>query len=152
MRRCGGGARQYLGDLDFIDAPLSLRHNDESCARFAPAAGCPLGCTPNPERPEACELQGLTSKRYAAERRASLSRPLMAAPIPVPPGVPAGNWSSVYAKSPEWGHRGTTHVSITDRWGNVVSMTTTIEENMGDSPDPTPPFPPPMRSQSIPPV
>ena len=36
-----------------------------------------------------------------------------------------------YAPAPESEKRGTTHLVVADRWGNVVSMTTTIEENFG---------------------
>ncbi|KAJ1485352.1 gamma-glutamyltranspeptidase, partial [Baffinella frigidus] len=70
---------------------------------------------------------GLTSKRYAAARLRQFSSPLKVADTPVPPG----NFTSKYKYPPEWGNKGTTHVSIADRWGNVLSMTTTIEENMG---------------------
>jgi len=48
----------------------------------------------------------------------------------VPAGVPPGA-EDMFADAPENMRHGTTHLVVVDKWGNVVSMTTTIEENMG---------------------
>ena len=59
-------------------------------------------------------LAGLLSDSYAAERRALIGA--TAATKPVPPGDPTDN------EGPS-----TTHLTVADRWGNVVSYTFTIE-------------------------
>jgi len=59
-------------------------------------------------------LAGLLSDSYAAERRASIGP--TAAMKPVPHGDPTDN------EGPS-----TTHLTVADRWGNVVSYTFTIE-------------------------
>jgi gamma-glutamyltranspeptidase/glutathione hydrolase len=61
-------------------------------------------------------LRGLLSDRFAAER-AALIDPDQAAESPVAPGDP---------------RRETTHLTISDRWGNVVSYTFTIESTGGN--------------------
>jgi gamma-glutamyltranspeptidase/glutathione hydrolase len=60
-------------------------------------------------------LAGLLSDSFAAERRALIDED-MAAPKPVPPGDPTDN------EGPS-----TTHLTVADRFGNVVSYTFTIE-------------------------
>ena len=63
-------------------------------------------------------LQGLLSDAYAAQRRALIGP--TALPVPVAPGDPSPFNSS------------TTHLTVSDRFGNVVSYTFTIEQ-IGDS-------------------
>ncbi len=63
-------------------------------------------------------VAGLLSPAYIAERRKSIS--LDRSMGPVGPGVPRG-----------YVERGTSHMSIVDRWGNAVSFTTTIEAPFG---------------------
>ena len=76
-------------------------------------------------------LAGLLSDGFAAERRALID-PTRAATSPVPPGDPypydtAGE-ASVTAVQSET----TTHLSVADKWGNVVSYTFTIESTGGN--------------------
>jgi len=59
-------------------------------------------------------LQGLLSDAYAAQRRALIGA--TALPVPVKPGDPSPFNSS------------TTHLTVSDRFGNVVSYTFTIEQ------------------------
>ena len=63
-------------------------------------------------------LAGLLSDSFAAERRALIGP--TAAPKPVPPGDPTDN------EGPS-----TTHLTVADKWGNVVSYTFTIESTGG---------------------
>ncbi len=76
-------------------------------------------------------LAGLLSDGFAAERRALID-PTQAATSPVAPGDPypydtAGE-ASVTAVQSET----TTHLTVADRWGNVVSYTFTIESTGGN--------------------
>ena len=76
-------------------------------------------------------LAGLLSDGFAAERRALID-PTQAATSPVPPGDPypydtAGEASATAVQSET-----TTHVTVADRWGNVVSYTFTIESTGGN--------------------
>jgi len=63
-------------------------------------------------------VAGLLSPAYLAERRKLMSPDRSMGPVD--PGVPPG-----------YVERGTSHVSIVDRWGNAVSFTTTIEAPFG---------------------
>ncbi len=63
-------------------------------------------------------LGGLLSDSFAAERRALIGP--TAAAKPVPPGDPTDN------EGPS-----TTHLTVADKWGNVVSYTFTIESTGG---------------------
>jgi len=65
-------------------------------------------------------LRGLLSDSFAAERRALIGE--QALPAPQPAGDPSGDEQ---AKS-------TTHLTVADRWGNVVSYTFTIEQIGGN--------------------
>jgi gamma-glutamyltranspeptidase / glutathione hydrolase len=73
-------------------------------------------------------LSGLLSKDYAATRRALITG--RAAMSPVAPGDPApfvkGEASETSSQSET-----TTHLTTSDRWGNVVSYTFTIESTGG---------------------
>jgi gamma-glutamyltranspeptidase/glutathione hydrolase len=76
-------------------------------------------------------LDGLLSDGFAAERRALID-PARAAASPVPPGDPYphdnGGQASVTAERSET----TTHLTVADRRGNVVSYTFTIESTGGN--------------------
>lgn len=61
---------------------------------------------------------GLLSPAYLAERRKLMSTTRSMGPVG--PGVPPG-----------YVERGTSHISIVDRWGNAVTFTTTIEAPFG---------------------
>jgi gamma-glutamyltranspeptidase/glutathione hydrolase len=76
-------------------------------------------------------LRGLLSDGFAAERRALID-PNHAAMSPVPPGDPypydTAGQEAVTAEQSET----TTHLTVSDRWGNVVSYTYTIESTGGN--------------------
>jgi len=76
-------------------------------------------------------LEGLLSDGFAAERRALID-PTHAAASPVPPGDPypfdTAGQASVTALQSET----TTHLTVADRFGNVVSYTFTIESTGGN--------------------
>jgi len=69
---------------------------------------------------------GLLDRAYLDER-AKLIGPMASATVTAgqPKGAPA------YAKDNTQEVAGTTHLVIVDRWGNVVSMTTTVESTFG---------------------
>jgi gamma-glutamyltranspeptidase / glutathione hydrolase len=79
-------------------------------------------------------LQGLLSQGFADERRALIGE--TAAAKPVPPGDPwpyepgGGSMSTTAASG--LGGENTTHLTVSDRWGNVVSYTYTIESTGGN--------------------
>lgn len=79
-------------------------------------------------------VDGLANGTYARMRRDELMKVSHAASVPVPYGYPRGaerRRASDGAAPDTSGKSGTTHFSIADAFGNVVSWTTTIEENLG---------------------
>src|SRR5207249_6937540 len=72
-------------------------------------------------------LAGLLSKGFAAQRRALIGP--TAATSPVPPGNPYAFQQAASANESE-SREGisTTHLTVADRWGNIVSYTFTIEQ------------------------
>ena len=72
-------------------------------------------------------VEGLLDPAYLADR-AKLIGP-MADPKPLAPGNPKG--AGVRAPDGTQEPAGTTHFVVVDRWGNVVSMTTTVESVFG---------------------
>ena len=74
-------------------------------------------------------LAALLDDRYLARRAAAIGE--RALPAPVPPGRPEGlpRQQAAEAQSPE--RPSTTHLSIVDRHGNLVSMTSSIESAFG---------------------
>ncbi|MPV37459.1 gamma-glutamyltransferase [Georgenia subflava] len=105
---------RYLGDPDFVPVPV----------------------------------EGLLDQGYADERAALILQPFQAAPRPVPFGVPPGAPAAdvIPAGAPAAGGvvgasendavpavvpastSNTTHLTTTDRWGNVVALTFSIEQ------------------------
>jgi gamma-glutamyltranspeptidase / glutathione hydrolase len=77
-------------------------------------------------------LQGLLSQAFADERRALIGE--TAAQAPVPPGDPwpHDGGSGTAVASTRTGGETTTHLTVSDRWGNVVSYTYTIESTGGN--------------------
>jgi gamma-glutamyltranspeptidase / glutathione hydrolase len=79
-------------------------------------------------------LDGLLSQGFADERRCLIGE--RANPSPVPPGDPfppfgPGCVAGGVAVAAPAGPPSTTHLSVADRWGNVVSYTLTIEQTGG---------------------
>jgi gamma-glutamyltranspeptidase / glutathione hydrolase len=79
-------------------------------------------------------LQGLLSQGFADERRALIGE--TAAAKPVPPGDPwpyeSGGGSVATTAPTGLGGESTTHLTVSDQWGNVVSYTYTIESTGGN--------------------
>ena len=81
------------------------------------------------------KLDELLSQSFASER-ACLIDPAHALAKPVPPGVPDGAYEQCAAAAPalvQTNERGTTNLTIADRWGNVVDYTLTIEQIGGNA-------------------
>lgn len=68
----------------------------------------------------------MVNKTYM-KQRASLVSTTKSLALP----TAAGNLGPVPLAAPVLAENGTTHLSFTDKWGNVVSMTTTIESGLG---------------------
>ncbi len=79
-------------------------------------------------------LQGLLSQGFADERRTLIGE--AAATKPVPPGDPwpyePGGGGVATTAASGLGGETTTHLTVSDRWGNVVSYTYTIESTGGN--------------------
>jgi gamma-glutamyltranspeptidase/glutathione hydrolase len=78
-------------------------------------------------------LQGLLSQGFADERRCLIGERANASPVPpgdpfppFGPGCPAGGVTVAAGE-----RQGTSHLTVADRWGNVVSYTLTIEQTGG---------------------
>jgi gamma-glutamyltranspeptidase/glutathione hydrolase len=79
-------------------------------------------------------LTGLLSKGFAAERRCLIGP--VAATSPVPPGDPTppfGGCVAVGAAVTSGEGASTNHLTVADRYGNVVSYTSTIEQIAGSA-------------------
>ena len=76
----------------------------------------------------AVPVRGLLDPGYLAARAAAIQphRSLGVAPAGIPPGVTVSHAMDTHDEA-----AGTSHVAIVDRWGNAVSMTTTIEGFFG---------------------
>jgi gamma-glutamyltranspeptidase/glutathione hydrolase len=69
-----------------------------------------------------------------AKQRACLIDPAHALPKPVAPGTPgAGGCAGAAAVQPDSHEQHTTNMTVTDRWGNVVEYTFTIEQTGGNA-------------------
>uniref|UniRef100_A0A7S0EHN0 Gamma-glutamyltransferase n=1 Tax=Hanusia phi TaxID=3032 RepID=A0A7S0EHN0_9CRYP len=144
MNMAWSDRNKYLADPDWVDIPVRYE-NDEYCEQFTSSATCPAGCgwnradggseegkylTGTRGELRGCRSIGLLSKDYANARRDRFSSLFKIAQVPLPPGnfssIADDTWLADYKDKV-----GTTHLSVIDRWGNMVSMTTTIEENLG---------------------
>jgi gamma-glutamyltranspeptidase / glutathione hydrolase len=80
-------------------------------------------------------LDELLSQRFASERACQID-PTLALPKPVAPGVPDGAYGQCTIAAPALvltDERGTTNLTVADRWGNVVEYTLTIEQIGGNA-------------------
>jgi len=95
---------KYLGDSEYVDVPL----------------------------------EELLSDDFAAERACNID-PDRAAPKPVPPGEADGEYDTTCGDGGETTDRpdteglSTTHLTVADKWGNVVAYTLTIEQTGGSA-------------------
>ena len=108
------------------------------------SAASELGCRPRPaadrnryvgdNTPRAL-LNELLNQRFAGEL-ACLIGPARALTKPVAPGVPDGSYDRCAVAAPALvltDERGTTNLTVADRWGNVVEYTLTIEQIGGNA-------------------
>ena len=80
-------------------------------------------------------LDELLSQRFAGERACQID-PAQALTKPVAPGVPDGSYDQCAVAAPAsalTNERGTTNLTVADRWGNVVEYTLTIEQTGGNA-------------------
>jgi gamma-glutamyltranspeptidase/glutathione hydrolase len=80
-------------------------------------------------------LDELLNQSFARER-ACLINPTQALTKPVAPGVPDGAYDQCAIAAPALvltDERGTTNLTVADRWGNVVEYTLTIEQTGGNA-------------------
>jgi gamma-glutamyltranspeptidase/glutathione hydrolase len=73
-------------------------------------------------------VEGMLDKDYLADRAALITNMDMGE---AKPGTPPGDFDP-YSPDPAAKLSGTSHVSIVDRYGNALSMTTTIESSFGN--------------------
>ena len=73
-------------------------------------------------------VEGMLDKTYLADRADLIGFMDMGS---ADPGTPPGDFDPG-APDPTTKNSGTSHVSIVDRWGNALSMTTTIESSFGN--------------------
>lgn len=73
-------------------------------------------------------VEGMLDKGYLAKRAELITDMDMGT---AEPGTPPGDFDPT-APDPSTKNSGTSHVSIVDKWGNALSMTTTIESSFGN--------------------
>jgi gamma-glutamyltranspeptidase/glutathione hydrolase len=76
----------------------------------------------------------LLSQPFADERACELFDPAKAHPRPIPFGNPDGSYACAASPGVQVAprdDRGTTHLTVADRWGNVAAFTLTIEQTGG---------------------
>jgi gamma-glutamyltranspeptidase / glutathione hydrolase len=116
-----------LGDLSRIQA--LHRYLEASALAFADRNRYVGDDTPR------ALLDELLSQRFARERACQIN-PNSALTKPVAPGVPDGSYSRCPVAAPALvltDERGTTNLTVADRWGNVVEYTLTIEQIGGNA-------------------
>jgi gamma-glutamyltranspeptidase/glutathione hydrolase len=80
-------------------------------------------------------LDELLKQRFARERACQID-PAQALTKPVAPGVPDGSYDKCAIAAPAaalTNERGTTNLTVADRWGNIVEYTLTIEQTGGNA-------------------
>ncbi|MCX7660720.1 MULTISPECIES: gamma-glutamyltransferase family protein [Caldimonas] len=128
---------QILGLLEHVAPPAAARpaalpgpdflHAYAEASRLAFADRAQYVADPDFVAPPAGHWSSLLAPAYLAERARLIS------PHAMPrarPGRPGGQ-HSVWAPQPEAPERGTSHLSVIDREGRAVAMTTTIEDAFG---------------------
>ncbi|HET6770846.1 MAG TPA: gamma-glutamyltransferase [Actinomycetota bacterium] len=128
----GGEALNILEGWDLASLPReqALHYYLEASAFSFADRNAYLGDSDFVEVP----LAGLLSDGFAAERRDLITE--MASVKPVLPGNPwphnGGGGTAASAAIATTGGENTTHLTVADRWGNVVSYTYTIESTGGN--------------------
>lgn len=129
---------QILGILDELDLPdrpldegvpgADWLHLYLEASKLAFADRNRYVADPRFVDPPAGEWESLLDPEYLRERAALVEERSMGQ---AEPGNPARLFETALASHPEQPSSGTSHVSIVDRDGNAVSMTTTIESGFG---------------------
>ena len=116
----------YMGDRDWVDVPdFRLLNKDYARARAAQFMH-PLGAA-RTAQPGGALPYG-NPYAFASQRAEALMEDGLVEGVTAEESNP---FAEKYAPAPDSDKKGTTHLVVVDRWGNVVSMTTTIEENFG---------------------
>lgn len=128
---------QMLGIMDELDPPAEALadsvptaewlHQYLEAAKLAFADRNMYVADPDYVDPPANSWYSLLDSDYLAERASLIGDVSMGEAVH---GVP-GSLSSVFGIHPEQPEMGTSHISIVDRDGNAVAMTTTIEQGFG---------------------
>jgi gamma-glutamyltranspeptidase/glutathione hydrolase len=116
-----------LGDLSLTQA--LHRYLEASALAFADRNRYVGDDTPR------AQLDELLSQGFARERACQIN-PAQALTKPVAPGVPDGAYDQCAVAAPALvltDERGTTNLTVADRWGNVVEYTLTIEQTGGNA-------------------
>ena len=117
-----GAKTSELSDVDYLH-----RFSEASATAFADRNRY-VGDVPG------VPVSELVNPAFAAER-ACLFDPTRAQPRPIPFGSPDGSYTSctpgATAQKEPYEGQSTTHLTATDRWGNVASYTLTIEQTGG---------------------
>ena len=125
----------YMGDADWVDVPdrnllskdyakarvTALMHPINAARATQPAGSIPFG---DPYLYRAASRTTTLMQRTGDTQEADADNAQ-------PPSPSSNPFAERYAPAPESDKKGTTHLVVADRFGNVVSMTTTIEENFG---------------------
>jgi gamma-glutamyltranspeptidase / glutathione hydrolase len=129
---------QMLGIMDHLDAPetgfengtptAEWLHQYLEAAKLAFADRNQYVADPNFVEAPAGDWQSLLNQDYLRERALLIGENSMGS---ADPGNP-GDVLSMFGMMQEQPDKGTSHVSIVDRDGNAVSMTTTIESGFGN--------------------
>jgi gamma-glutamyltranspeptidase/glutathione hydrolase len=121
-------ARTPQGAQPLAGAPKAdWLHSYMEASRLAFADRAQYLGDPDFVAPPAGSWNSLLTPRYL-EERAKLITPARAPQVN--PGQPAGV-ASAWASMPDQPEYGTSHISIVDRFGNALAMTTTIEAGFG---------------------
>jgi gamma-glutamyltranspeptidase/glutathione hydrolase len=116
-----------LGDLSLTQA--LHRYLEASALAFADRNRYVGDNTPR------SQLDELLSQEFAQERACQID-PADALDEPVAPGALDGSYGQCAVAAPAavlTDERGTTHLTIADRWGNIVAYTLTIEQTGGNA-------------------
>ncbi|TCP07050.1 gamma-glutamyltransferase [Caldimonas thermodepolymerans] len=112
--------------VDGLPGP-DLLHVYTEAARLAFADRARYVADPDFVQPPAGSWRSLIDPAYLKERAAAIGVQSMKT---AKPGAPRGG-AVAYAPQADQVERGTSHISIVDRYGNALAMTTTIEDQFG---------------------
>ncbi len=121
MAPCPSTRDEVLPGADWL-------HLYTEASRLAYADRAQYVADPDFVPPPAGSWQSLLAPAYLASRAQLIGPHSMKT---APAGQPPGSTRISQAPMPDQPEHGTSHISIIDRWGNAVAMTTTIEDAWG---------------------